>query len=400
MEKEMKLDTRAVHAGDRKRNPAANGVPSVTPIYTASSYFYGDMDQLDRVFAKETPGQSYARYSNPTNDALEELVASLESGAGALACSSGMAAVHMAVNTALMDRRRVLVASNALYGATINMLAKVLEPAAIETIFIDFCDEAAVRDAIREHRPGALLMETISNPLLRVAALDRIAEMARAAKAALIVDNTFATPMMVRPIELGATFTVHSLTKYLSGHGDVLGGVVVADAENLDPLRMLSRTLGFTLGPFEAYLSMRGIKTFPVRMERQCVNACRLASWLAAHPAVERVYFPADPKHPDAENIRRLFPVSVFGAMISFELKGGDRERVFRVMNALRMIVPSTSLGDVHTMMLYPTMSSHRDISPKHRERLGIRDNLLRISTGIEALEDIVSDLDQALKAE
>jgi cystathionine beta-lyase/cystathionine gamma-synthase len=401
MEKEMKLATRAVHAGDRKRNPAVNGsVPATTPIYTASSWFYNDVDQLDRVFAKEMPGQSYARYSNPTNDALEELVASLESGAGALACSSGMAAVHMAVNTALMDRRRVLVASNALYGATINMLAKVLEPAAIETIFIDFCDEAAVWEAIREHRPGALLMETISNPLLRVPALDRIAEMAQKANAALIVDNTFATPLMLRPLELGATFTVHSLTKYLSGHGDVLGGVVVADAENLDPLRMLSRTLGFTLGPFEAYLSMRGIKTFPIRMERQCANACRLATWLATHPAVERVYFPADPKHADAENIRRLFPANVFGAMISFELKDGNRERVFRVMNALRMIVPSTSLGDVHTMMLYPAMSSHRDISPKHRQRLGIKDNLLRISTGIEAFEDIESDLDQALRAE
>lgn len=397
----MKLQSRAVHAGDRKRNPAANGVvPSTTPIYTASSYFYNDIDQLDRVFSSEMPGQSYARYGNPTNDALEELVASLESGAGALACSSGMAALHMAANTALMDRRRVLLAANVLYGATLNMLAKVLEPAGIEAIFLDFCDEAAVRDAIAEHRPGALLMETISNPLLRVPPLDRIAGMAREAGAALIVDNTFATPLMVRPMELGATFTVHSLTKFLSGHGDVLGGVVVADAENLHPLRMLSRTLGFGLGPFEAYLSMRGIKTFAVRMERQCANACRVASWLANHPAVERVYFPADPKHPDVENIRRLFPGNLYGAMISFELKDAGREQVFRVMNALRMIVPSTSLGDVHTMMLYPAMSSHRDISPKHRARLGIGDNLLRISTGIEAVEDIIADLEQALAVE
>ena len=396
----MKLHTRAVHAGDRKRNPAgAAGVPATTPIYTASSYFYNDIDQLDRVFASEAPGQSYARYGNPTNDALEELVASLESGAGALACSSGMSAVHMAVNTAVADRRRVLLAANALYGATLNMLAKVLEPAGIETIFLDFCDEVAVRDAIAEHRPGALLMETISNPLLRVPALDRIARMARDAGAALIVDNTFATPLMVRPIELGATFTVHSLTKFLSGHGDVLGGAVVADEENLHPLRMLSRTLGFGLGPFEAYLSMRGIKTFAVRMERQCANACRVASWLAGHQAVERVYFPADPRHPDAENIRRLFPQNLFGAMISFDLKDAGRERVFRVMNALRMIVPSTSLGDVHTMMLYPAMSSHRDISPKHRARLGIGDNLLRISIGIEAVEDIIADLEQALSA-
>jgi cystathionine gamma-synthase/methionine-gamma-lyase len=399
MEKEMKLHTRAVHAGDRKRKSGEASVPATTPIYTGSSYFYDDIDQLDRVFNKEITGPCYARYGNPTNDALEELVASLESGAGALACSSGMAALHMAVNTALVDRRRVVVASNALYGATINMLMKVLEPAGVETVFLDFCDEAAVKAAIAEHRPGAMLVETISNPMLRVAALDRIAGMAREANAVLIVDNTFATPLMARPIELGAPIVVHSLTKYLSGHGDVLGGIVVTDEANLDPLRTLSRTLGFTLGPFEAYLAMRGIKTFALRMERQCANACRLASWLAAHPAVERVYFPADPKHPDAENIRRLFPQGLFGAMISFEVKEADRDRVFRIMNALKMIVPATSLGDVHTMMLYPAMSSHRDISPKHRARLGITDKLLRVSVGIEAIEDIQADLDQALTA-
>ena len=401
----MKLHTRAVHAGDRKRDDGASGrsgswVPVTTPIYTASSYFYNDIDRLDRVFAKEEAGQSYSRYGNPTNDALEELLTSLESGAGALACSSGMAALHMAINTALLDRRRVVLASHGLYGATINMLMKVLEPAGVEAVFVDFCDDAAVEGAIAEHRPGALLMETISNPLLRVPALDRIAEKARRARVPLIVDNTFATPLIMRPIELGAQFTVHSLTKYLSGHGDVLGGVVVSDAENLEPLRMLSRTLGFTLGPFESYLSMRGIKTFPIRMERQCANACRMASWLAAHPAVERVYFPADPHHPDAENIRRLFPQNLFGAMISFEIAGADRERIFRLMNSLRIIVPATSLGDVHTMMLYPAMSSHRDISPKHRARLGIKDNLVRISAGVEAVEDILADLDQAFRSQ
>jgi cystathionine gamma-synthase/methionine-gamma-lyase len=214
----------------------------------------------------------------------------------------------------------------------------------------------------------------------------------------LVVDNTFATPLIARPLELGAHFSVHSLTKYLSGHGDVLGGVVVTDADHLESLRALARTIGPVLGPFESYLTMRGIKTFPLRMERQCANACRVASWLAAHPRVERVYFPATPDHPDSATIRRLFPANLYGAIASFELKEAGRAEVFRFMDALGMIVRATSLGDVHSMMTYPVMSSHREISPKHRERMGIRDNLVRLSVGIEAPEDIIADLDQALR--
>jgi cystathionine gamma-synthase/methionine-gamma-lyase len=393
----MKLNSQAVHAGDRKRT--GGWVPVTTPIQTATSFFYNDIDDLDRVFGKEMPGQSYGRYSNPTNDALEELVTQLEGGAGALACSSGMAALHMAINTALVDRRRVVLAADLLYGATLNMLVKVFEPAGVEAVFVDFNDENAVRAAIAEHRPGAIVMETVNNPLLRVPALDRIAAMANEAGAPLVVDNTFATPLIVRPLDLGASIVVHSLTKYLSGHGDVLGGIVVANAEHLDPMRSLSRILGFTLGPFESYLAMRGIKTFPVRMERQCANACRVAQWLTAHPAVDRVNFPADPNHPDADNIRRLFAPGLFGGMVSFEVEDADRERIFRLMNALKMIVPATSLGDVHSMMLYPAMSSHRELAPKHRARLGINDNLVRLSVGIEAVEDIIADLDQALIA-
>jgi len=391
----MKVHSAAVHSGDRKRT--GGWVPVTTPISTATSYFYNDIDDLDRVFDKNMPGQSYARYSNPTNDALEELVSELEHGEGALACSSGMAALHMAIETALLDRRRVVVAANLLYGATLNMLVKVFEPAGVEVVFADFTDESAVRRAVAEHRPGAIVMETIANPLLRVPPVDRIADMAKDAGAALVVDNTFATPLIMRPLELGASIVVHSLTKYLSGHGDVLGGIVVTDQTHLDPLRSLSRMLGFTLGPFEAYLAMRGIKTFPLRMERQCANSCHIAQWLSSHPAVDHVYFPADCSHPDAENIKRLFAPGLFGGMVSFELKDGDRDRIFRMMNALKMIVPATSLGDVHSMMLYPAMSSHRELAPKHRARLGIQDNLVRLSIGIEAVEDIIADLDQAL---
>jgi cystathionine gamma-synthase/methionine-gamma-lyase len=397
MEKKMKIDTRAVHAGDRKRT--GSWVPVTVPIHTATTYFYDDAAELDRVFANEIPGPSYSRYGNPTNNALEELITSLESGAGALACASGMAAINIAIMAALLDRRRVILAANALYGATMHLLMNVLEGSGIETVFIDFCDEQAIAAAIAEHRPGALLMETISNPLLRVPPLDRIASMAKEAGAQLIVDATFSTPVINRPLELGATFVVHSLTKYLSGHGDVLGGVVVADAANIEALRNLSRSLGPVLGPFEAYLSMRGIKTFPLRMQRQCGNACRIANWLATHPSIDRVHFPSDPQHPDAANIKRLFAPDLYGAMLSFEVKGAERDAIFRIMNALRLIVPATSLGDVQTMVAYPAMASHRELSPKHRARLGIHDNLLRLSAGIEAIEDITADLDQALRA-
>jgi cystathionine beta-lyase/cystathionine gamma-synthase len=390
----MKIQTKAVHAGDRKK--AGSFIPVTTPIYTASSYSYGDMTELDRVFAREQAGPAYARYDNPTNAALEELAAELEGGHGALACSSGMAAIHISLLAALADRRKSVVAANAMYGATVSLLMSILEPSGVAVHWVDICDLEAVKKGIEEHRPGAVLMETVSNPLLRVGAIDRIAEMTKAAGAALIVDNTFSTPMLVRPLELGANIAVHSATKYLAGHGDVLGGLAVTDEEHYEPLRGFSRIYGPVLGPFEAYMTMRGIKTFALRMERQCKNACQIASWLAGHPGVERVYFPADPAHPDRQTIQRLLPEGLYGAMVSFELKDAGQDEVFTWMDRLRLVVRATSLGDVHTMVLYPAMSSHREISPKQRERMGIRDNLIRISVGIEAAEDILADLEQA----
>jgi cystathionine gamma-synthase/methionine-gamma-lyase len=390
----LKIETQAVHAGDRKKPGPA--IPVTTPIHTASSYFYDSMEQLDRTFGRTEPGYSYARYDNPTNAALEELMTVLENGHGALACASGMAAVQMAVATALADRRKSVVAADALYGATISLLMKVLEPAGVAVRFVDVCDLDALRTAVDEARPGCILVETISNPLLRVPEIDKIAEIARQAGAALVVDNTFGTPLLVRPLELGANFTVHSVTKYLAGHGDVLGGIVVSDERHFDALRGLSRIIGPVLGPFESYLTMRGIKTFPLRMERHCANACRVAARLAAHAKVERVYFPGDPAHADAAAIRRLFPANLYGGMVSFEIKDAGREEVFRFMDSLKLVVRATSLGDVHSMMLYPVMSSHREISPKHRQRMGIRDSLVRLSVGIEAVEDIIGDLEQA----
>ena len=392
----MKFESKTVHVGDRKK--AGNYVPVTTPIYTASSYAYESMDQLDRVFGREEQGPSYARYDNPTVTALQELVNELEGGHATLACSSGMMAMHLAVLAALVDRPKRVVAGHVLYGATTNMLMTVFGALGVETTFADASDPSAFEAAINAAKPGAVVVESITNPLLRVCALDKIAAMARAASAPLIVDNTFATPMLMRPLELGASIVIHSATKYLAGHGDVLGGLVISDAENFETLNTLLRTLGPNLGPFEAYLTMRGIKTLALRMEKQCSNARQLAAWLRAHPRIERVHFPDDPSHPDAANVKRLLPPDLFGAMVTIELKDAGKAEVFAFMEKLKMIVCATSLGDVHTMMLYPAMSSHRDISPKHRERGGIRDNLVRISTGIEAIEDIIADLDQALR--
>jgi cystathionine beta-lyase/cystathionine gamma-synthase len=393
----MNIHTKAVHVGDRKK-PGPH-VPVTTPITTASSFIYESMEELDAVFGEPDTGYAYSRYDTPTNSALEELVTALESGYGTLACSSGMAAINVALQTVLIDRPKRIVAANALYGATLSLLNKVFEPFGVETTFVDICDLNAVERAIAETQPGCVLMETISNPLLRVGAIDRIAELARKARAALVIDNTFATPLLVRPLELGANVVVHSATKYLAGHGDVLGGVVTTDEEHYQSLRQISRIYGPVLGPFESYLTMRGIKTFALRVERQCANACRIASWLASNPGIGQVNFPANPNHPDAETIRRLLPTGLYGAMISFELKDAGRSEVFAFMDRLKLVVRATSLGDVHTMMLYPAMSSHREVSPKQRERMGIGDGLVRLSVGIEAAEDVIADLEQALRA-
>jgi cystathionine beta-lyase/cystathionine gamma-synthase len=395
----MKIETKVVHAGDRKRNPDAPGafVPSSTPIYTATTYLYEDTAKLDRVLGREEPGYCYGRYDNPTRSGLEELLTALESGSSTQVCSSGMMAMHLALLAALTDRRKSVLAANALYGATTTLLTQVLEPLGISVDFADICDLAALEQKIAESKPGCIVMETISNPLLRVGDLDRIAEMAHAAGAALLVDNTFASPLLVRPMEHGANLVVESLTKFLAGHGDVLGGAVITDEAHADVVRTLSRTLGPVLGPFESFLTMRGIKTFALRVERQCANACRIATWLQSHPRVARVHYLADPKHPDAAVIRRLLPEGLYGALVPFEIKDAAKEDVFRFMDRLKLVVRGTSLADVHSLLLYPAIASHREIAPKQRQRMGISDGLVRLCAGIEAVDDIIADLDQAL---
>jgi cystathionine beta-lyase/cystathionine gamma-synthase len=391
----MKFHTKAVHAGDRK--PQGPDTPVTTPIYTAASYLHDSTERLDRIFGHTEHGYAYQRYDNPTNAALEEQLNALENGQGALTCASGMAALQIAILAACSTRPKSVLCAEAIYGATIRMLDSVFASLGFAVHYVDACDLSAVEAAIVEHTPGCVLVEAMSNPLLRVCDIERLAGLCRQSGAALLVDSTFATPLLVRPLELGAHLVVHSLTKFLAGHGDVLGGAVISDAEHFELVRQLSRTCGPVLGPFEAYLTMRGVKTFPLRMERQCSNAQRLAAWLRNHPKVERVFYLDDAAHPDADVIRRLLPAGLYGAMVSFEIRGAGRDGVFAFLDRLKMVVRATSLGDVHTMVLYPMMSSHREVPPALRERMGIRENLLRLSTGIEDIEDIQADLDQAL---
>jgi cystathionine beta-lyase/cystathionine gamma-synthase len=392
----MKFESQVVHAGDRKRRTTSS-IPSTTPIHLGTTFLYQSTAQLDRIFGGEEQGFSYARYANPTNEALEELTTTIEHGYGSLATASGMAALHIAFQAALLDRPHSILAAQSVYGTTVTMLDQVLGVFGTEVSYVDVYNLEALERAIAAKKPGCVFLESVSNPLLRVARIDQIAKLTRAAGAALIVDSTFATPMLIRPLDLGANLVVHSATKYLAGHGDVVGGIVVSDEQHYEPLRMLSRTVGPVLGPFESYLTMRGIKTLALRFQRQCENARTLAQWLAAHPCIERVYSCSDPEHPDADTIRQLFAPGLFGAMISFEIKDANRASVMAFMDRLEMIVCGTSLGDVHTLLLYPIISSHRDVSPKMRERMGIRENLVRLAVGIENADDIIADLDRAL---
>ena len=392
----MKFESQVVHAGDRKRRKGAP-VPSTTPITLSSTYFYDSAATLDRVLGLEEPGYSYARYANPTNDALEELTTKLEDGAGSLATASGMCALQIAFQAALLDRPHRILSSNSIYGATVGLLNDVLAPFDIEVKYVDVCDLPALAKTVEQFKPGCIFIESISNPLLRVGHIGEIAALAHKAGAALVVDNTFATPMLLKPLAHGAHLVVHSATKYLAGHGDVLGGVVISDSQHHEKVRAIARIAGPLLGPFESYLTMRGIKTLALRFERQCRNTCELANWLAAHPKVDRVYYCADPKHPDRETIRQYFAPGLFGAILSFEIKGAEKKDVLEFMDRLQMVVPGSSLGDVHTLLLYPLIASHRNVPPKMRERMGIRDNLVRVAAGIEHPDDIKADFDQAL---
>jgi cystathionine gamma-synthase/methionine-gamma-lyase len=392
--------TRAVHAGERAAVP--DFTPVVTPIHPTVGYLYESMEDLDGVFATTRPGFVYPRYGSPTVAAFEAAVADLECGQAAFAFSSGMAALHVTLLAAGVSAGTAVVGALDLYGATYTLIKRLLAGLGVQPYLVDVADLATVESALAEaassdRRPVALVVETISNPLLKVADLPALADLAHRYGAQFLVDNTFATPYLINPLAHGADFVIHSATKYLGGHGDVLAGVVVTSAENCSRLYELNKLIGSVLGPFEAWLALRGVKTLPLRIRQQFQNAARLAEWLAAHPRIGRVHYPGLPNSPGHSLASRLFGERGYGGVLSFEIAGGGRAEVFTFLEALRLCLPATTLGDIYSLVLYPPMSSHRSLSEAERRAVGIGEGLVRLSAGIEDVADLIADLDQAL---
>jgi len=376
----MKQDitTKLVHAGERRPLPEA--LPVATPIYATATFTYDSMQDIDQVFSGEKQGFIYTRYGNPTVAALEEAVREIEEGATACAYSTGMAAIHAALIACDLRAGSTVLASQDLYGATTGLLNTVLSNFGVKTVQVDFSDLAIVRETARELKPTVLIAETISNPLLKVCDIEACVEIAHENGARLIIDNTFATPYLRQPLKLGADIVVHSATKYLGGHADAMGGLVISRDE-MDSLALVSvmKLVGGVLGVWDAHEILRGLKTLAVRLDRQCENARALAGYLKEHERIGRVHYPG------------------LGALVSIELRDNTKEAAFRFMDALKLIVRSTSLGDVFTSVLHPATASHRELLPAKRQEWGIVDGLIRISVGIEKIDDIIADISQGL---
>lgn len=385
--------TRAVHGGERPPHP--DFYPTATPIYATTSYSYDQSSELDPIFGNDREGYVYSRYGNPTTAALESAIAGLEGGDQTVLCASGMAAIYAALLLDLRAGDRI-VAARDVYGATFAILTTLLPKLGVEATLVDFRDLDAVRAAVAATKPVKLFCEVISNPLMRVADIAGLAAIARDAGATLIVDNTFAAAVICRPLELGADVVIHSTTKYFGGHGDATGGAIVTDHERAEQLRLQQRLLGDIISPFESFLTLRGIKTLPLRFERQCDNACAVANWLANDPRIGNVNYPA---FLDLGRTESQFIGQRRGAMLSFDVIGADLTKAMRFMDALEIVVPATTLGDVYSLVLYPARTSHRALPPEAQAEIGIGPGLIRFSAGIEDVADIIADLDRALDA-
>jgi cystathionine beta-lyase/cystathionine gamma-synthase len=348
-------------------------------------YTLPDLDTLDSIMNGEQPGFIYARDAHPNARHLAEQLSTLESADWSVICGSGMAAITACL-LALVKQGDQILASNSLYGRTTQLLNQELSRFGVQTTTVDSRDLKQVGDAL-EKAPKVLFVETLSNPLLALADLPALAELAHRVGCSLIVDNTFATPVLTQPLKLGADFVVESLTKMIGGHSDVTLGVVSGTGDRLPQINQIASTWGLASNPFDCWLAGRGLATLALRMRAASATAAFLADWLAEQPAVTRVIYPGRPDHPDHHVARRLLSAG-FGNMVSFELEGG-REAVNRFMRQAKTIPFSPSLGNTTTTCSHPGTTSHRYVSPAERRRLGISDGLIRLSVGLEDREQI-----------
>ncbi len=391
------IATQFVHAGERRAAPV--GIPAATPIYATSTFVYERMEDIDRVVEGEVKDYVYSRYGNPTTSALEEAMAAIENGKFAFAFGSGMAALHAALLACELAPGAVVLASQDLYGATLELLYTIFGSLGVKTVITDFSDVDNLREKTLELKPRALIGETISNPLLKVLDIETCAKIAHEVGAKLIIDNTFATPFLCQPINFGADFVVHSATKFLGGHADATGGIVVAREEFDRPALLGALTLaGGVLSAWEAHSILRGLKTLGLRLEKQCRNAERLAEFFLDCPQIEKVIYPGLTTDAEAETVGRILRGGFRGAVVGVRLKEDSREFVYKFMNALNLCTRAASVGDIFTGIVHPATATHREMSPARRAKLGITEGLLRVSAGIEEVEDIIADIQQAFE--
>lgn len=377
-----KFATRAIHAG-QEADPATGAI--MTPIYQTSTY--------KQVSPGNHKGYEYSRGTNPTRRALEECLASLENGKYGLAFSSGMAAIDCVLR--LLKPGDEVVTGVDLYGGSHRIFTRVYAEYGIKFVFVDTFDVRAIEEAITE-KTQLIWIETPTNPTLQLADLEAIGRVAKAASVCYVVDNTFASPYLQNPLDMGADIVMHSATKYINGHSDVImGALILNDDELYKRLRFYYNTCGATPGPQDAFLALRGVKTLHLRMKAHCANAAQVANFLKEHPKVEIVYWPGFETHKGHEIAKRQ--MLDFGGMVSVVLKDADLEETFRIASRFEVFSVAESLGGVESLINHPATMSHGSIPKEERERIGVVDNLLRLSVGIEDVDDLIEDLKQAL---
>ncbi len=385
------FSTRQIHSGYKKNEFGALS----TPIYQTSTFIFDSAEQGGRRFALEEEGYIYSRLGNPTNAVIEEKIADLENAEAAMSTSSGMGAISSVMWTHLKAGDHV-VASKTLYGCTFALLNHGLEKFNIEVTFVDPRDPKNFADAMRDNTK-LVYIETPANPNMYITDIEAVAKIVHEVEGRiLVVDNTYNTPYIQRPLDLGADIVVHSATKYLNGHGDVIAGFAVGSAALINPIRLegVKDFTGAVLGPFEAFLIQRGMKTLSIRMERHCANAMKVAEFLEGHPAVETISYPGLKSFPQYELAKKQMALP--GAMISFEIKGG-LEAGRKLMNHVELCTLAVSLGDAETLIQHPASMTHSPYTPEERMESGISEGLVRLSVGLEDVEDIIDDLKQAL---
>ena len=390
------FSTRAIRAATRMRE--VHERPTSIPIYQTATFSAETVEALAAAVAEQEGGYAgygYSRLANPTVDALGDAVAELEGAEAGFALASGMAAIHAALLSVAGAGDRI-VATRAVYGSTQSLLVRVLGRLGIRTEFVDVTDLDAVDRALRSEPTRVLYLETISNPTIVVADIAALSAIARRQRAVVVVDSTFASPYLVRPLELGADLVVHSATKYLSGHSDVLAGVVAGSRERVHAVRRVQVDTGATLAPLAAFLVLRGLPTLAVRMERQAATAATLATLLEGRPGVERVHYPGLASHPQHDLAARQLRLP--GAMLAIELAGG-RAAGAAFVDALAIPERTASLGSIHTIVAHAASTTHRQLDAAQLAAAGIGPGLLRVSVGLEDEEDLVADVEAALDA-